>query len=197
MAWAFVDYENVGTLEGLKLTDYERVFVFCGPRNPRVKLGAPPADTFCRIELIGITTTGPNNLDFHLAFHLGRYHEVADKDVAFHIVSGDGDFNGLVSHLKKIGRSCKKISLKAVVQAASPQLAATLPSRSEGATLVVNRLKTLDGRKRPRKKDKLVNWIKSHCQGKVNALPIDIYEELVTAKIVREDGSGISYHIGK
>lgn len=162
MIWAFVDYENVGTLEGLKLADYERVFVFCGPKNPRVKIGAPPADQFCRVELIGITTLGPNNLDFHLAFHLGRYHEVADKAVMFHIISSDGDFNGLVNHLKKIGRSCKKVSLKA-----APKPAEKPAALSDCASLVVDRLQALDGRKRPRKKDGLINWIKSQCQGMV------------------------------
>src|SRR5690606_6825410 len=100
MNWAFVDYENVGTLEGLNISDYERVFVFCGPKNTRIKVGALPTEGFCRIELIGVATTGANNLDFHLAFHLGRFHEVAENGVAFHIISNDGGFNGLVNHLK-------------------------------------------------------------------------------------------------
>ena len=107
MNWAFVDYENVGSLEALNLTDYERLFVFCGPKNTRLKFGQLPPDSFRSIELIGVATTGSNNLDFHLAFHLGRFHEVADKDVAFHIVSNDAGFNGLINHLKKLGRRCK------------------------------------------------------------------------------------------
>jgi hypothetical protein len=95
MNWAFVDYENVGSLEALKLSDYERVFVFCGPKNTRIKTGALPAGEFCRIELIGISTTGANNLDFHMAFHIGRLHEIAESGVIFHIVSNDAGFNCL------------------------------------------------------------------------------------------------------
>lgn len=83
MNWAFVDYENVGSLETLNISDYERVFVFCGPKNTRIKVGAFPNKRFCRIELIGVATTGINNLDFHLAFYLGRFHEVAETDVCF------------------------------------------------------------------------------------------------------------------
>lgn len=192
MIWAFVDYENVGSLEGLKLADYERVFVFCGPKNPRVKLGTPPANEFCRVELIGVTTAGPNNLDFHLAFHLGRFHEIADKSVMFHIVSSDGDFNGLVNHLKKIGRSCKKVSLRP----STTQVARIPQLYSEGASIVVERLKTLDGRKRPRKKDSLVNWIKSQCRGLADVVPTAIYSELLTAGLVRENGSDVTYHVG-
>jgi hypothetical protein len=84
MIWAFVDYENVGTLETLNISEYERVFVFCGPKNTRIKVGKLPSGAFCRIELIGLTTTGSNNLDFHLAFYVGRFHEIAEKDVVFH-----------------------------------------------------------------------------------------------------------------
>ena len=29
MIWAFVDYENVGSLETLNISEYERLFVFC------------------------------------------------------------------------------------------------------------------------------------------------------------------------
>jgi hypothetical protein len=190
MNWAFVDYENVGSLEGLNISDYERVFVFCGPKNTRIKVGALPTEGFCRIELIGVTTTGANNLDFHLAFHLGRFHEVAEKGVAFHIISNDSGFNGLVNHLKKLGRSCKKVATRVVpTQGASPSL-------SEEASLVVARLKLLDWRKRPRKKASFINWIKSQCQGLANgAHPEDVCKELVSATIIRESGSDIAYEI--
>lgn len=200
MNWAFVDYENIGTLENLTASDYDRIYVFCGPKNTRVKIGAPPFDRFCRIELIGASTTGSNNLDFILAFHLGRFHEVADKSVTFHIISNDGGFNGLVNHLKKIGRSCKKMVTKvanppkAVTKATSPK--ETPPSLSEEASLVVSRLKQLDGRKRPRKREKFLNWIKSQCQGLPNsALPEAVYKELVNGKLVLEAGADISYEL--
>lgn len=193
MIWAFVDYENVGSLESLNISDYERVFVFCGPKNTRIKVGALPTEGFCRIELIGVTTMGANNLDSHLAFHLGRFHEFAVKDVAFHIISNDSGFNGLVNHLKKLGRSCKKIATKVVpIKIDAP------PLLSEGASLVVARLKQLDGRKRPRKKASFINWIKSQCQGLANgAHPEDVCKELVGAKIILESGSDIAYEIGR
>ncbi len=193
MKWAFVDYENVGSMEALNLSEYERVFVFCGPKNTRIKVGALPSEGFCRIELIGVTTMGTNNLDFHLAFHLGRFHEVADKGVTFHVISNDGGFDGLVNHLRKIGRGCKKVATRAATPANAPPPASAL---SEGAALVVSRLRQLDGRKRPRKRDSFLNWIKSQCQGlNGNASPETVCKELVNAKLVRESGANISYDI--
>lgn len=193
MIWAFVDYENVGSLESLNLSEYEKVFVFCGPKNTKIKFGMLPSNGFCSIELIGVTTMGNNNLDFHLAFHLGRFHEIADGNITFHIISGDSGFNGLVNHLKKIGRKCKKVSTKSATPIQNAQSAL-----SDSASLVLAKLRQLDGRKRPRKRAKFLNWIKSQCQGlPASATPEAVCEELVTAQLVRESGSDITYKLGR
>jgi hypothetical protein len=189
MNWAFVDYENVGSLEALNIPEYDRVFVFCGPKNTKIKVGSLRSDGFCQIELIGVTTMGANNLDFHLAFHLGRFHEVAAKGVAFHIISNDSGFNGLVNHLKKLGRNCKKVATRKVI----PKPAAKL-SLSDEASLLIARIRQLDGRKRPRKRSSFLNWIKSQCQGRTNGTtPDSIYRELLNAKVIQESGSNITY----
>lgn len=193
MIWAFVDYENVGSLESLNLSEYEKVFVFCGPKNKKIKFGMLPSNGFCSIELIGVTTMGANNLDFHLAFHLGRFHEIADEKIAFHIISDDSGFNGLVNHLKKIGRNCKKVSTKAVPATPNAQFAL-----GDTASFILAKLKQLDGRKRPRKRTKFLNWIKSQCQSLTgSATPEAVCEELIKAKLVRESGSNITYKLGR
>jgi hypothetical protein len=56
MIRAFVDYENIGSLEGLNISGYEKVFIFCGPRNTKIKFGALPCDGFCSMEFIGLTS---------------------------------------------------------------------------------------------------------------------------------------------
>jgi hypothetical protein len=193
MHWAFVDYENVGSLEALNISEYEKVFVFCGPRNTRIKFGSIPAHEFCSIELIQVATMGDNNLDFHIAFHMGRFHEMAEKNVAFHIVSNDAGFNGLVNHLKKMGRLCKKIltNKTLVEQNSSSEL-------SESASFVLDKLKGLDGRKRPRTRPKLISWIKNQCQGKENSPePAAICEELIKTHLVRESESSVTYELGR
>lgn len=192
MIWAFVDYENVGSLEALNVSDYEKLFVFCGPKNTRIKLGTLPSKGFCSIELIGVTTMGANNLDFHIAFHIGRFHEVADPNIAFHIISNDSGFNGLVNHLKKIGRKSKKVTTKGKL--VTEEKSSTL---SECASLVAGKLIKVDGRKRPRKRAKLLNWVKSQCQGVPNSPePEEILIELVGVNMVQVSGSDITYDFG-
>jgi hypothetical protein len=107
-----------------------------------------------------------------------------------------------VSHLKKIGRACKKVATKVIqpaqkVQPKQPkEVALLLPVLAEGACLVVEKLKQLDGRKRPRKKASLLNWIKSQCQGLPNTgLPETIFDELKKVKIVCDSGTIISYEL--
>lgn len=112
MIWGFVDYENTGSLAGFQTSNYDRIFVFCGPNNNKIKLGDLPTTEFSRIELIKIQSTGANNLDFHLSFYLGRLHETSTKETVFHIISNDTGFNGIISHMNKIGRKCKRISTK-------------------------------------------------------------------------------------
>jgi hypothetical protein len=150
-----------------------------------------PTSEFCIIELIGVSTMGSNNLDFHLAFHLGRFHEIADASIEFHIISNDSGFNGLVNYLKKIGRKCKKVSIKTVIKPKKNQM-----PLSEFASLVVKRLEQLDGRKRPRKRSKLINWIKSQRNGFSGTFkPEGVYSELIAANLINEERSNIGYNL--
>ncbi len=191
MQWGFVDYENIGSLDSIDLGKYDRLFVFLGPKNRKLKFGEISTVGFCSLELISLNTMGPNNLDFHLAFHLGRFHELADEQTVFHIISNDSGFNGLVNHINGLGRKCKKVATTSKVE--KPKQGVSL---SPCAELVVNRLAPMDGRKRPRKKTKLINWIKSQCAQMLNGSdPSVFYEELKKAKLVNEHGSDITYNI--
>ena len=191
MIWAFVDYENTGSLEGVNYSEYKKIFIFCGPKNKKINFGTLPTSEFGSIEIIGVSTMGSNNLDFHLAFHLGRLHEIAISSIDFHIISNDSGFNGLVNHLKKIGRKCKKVSLQTAIKPKKKQIVL-----SECASLIVTRLKQLDGRKRPRKKTKLLNWIKSQCNGILASLkPEGVYSELINANLINEEKTNLLYNL--
>ncbi len=64
------------------------------------------------------------------------------------------------------------------------------------AELVVARLKSIDGRKRPRKEDKLENWIGSQCRTvKDNINPNSILKELKRAGLIILSGADIKYLI--
>jgi len=190
MKWAFVDYENTGSLEVIDLAKYQRVLVFLGPKNTKLKVGEISAPAFCALDLIAVGTNGPNNLDFHLAFHLGRFHETADPQIGFDIVSNDTGFNGLVNHVKSLGRKCQRVGTR------PPDKPKATSKLSPCAMLVVERLAPMDGRKRPRTQAKLVNWIKSQCAKLLDARGSDkCYEELKQAGIVRQSGSDVTYDL--
>lgn len=189
MNWGFVDYENIGSLKDINFSNYQRLFVFCGPKNPNIKLGNATIDDFIKIEIIKLKTNGSNNLDFHISYYLGKFGITAPKDVSFHVITRDNGFDGLVSHIKKTGRNCKKITLKTEETKPVAKLSAC-------AELSVERLSHIDGRKRPRKEQQLVNWVESQCRPiskNVNAK--SIIGELVKAGIVNKDNPVIKYNI--
>lgn len=179
MKWAFVDYENVKSLHVLNGRDYERVFVFCGPGDKRINVGALSTGGFFGIELIRVGTTGRNNLDFHLAFHLGRFHETAKAGVSFDLISNDTGFDGLVSHLKGLGRTCAKVKVHTKASRVSAE-----------ADSVLSGLQRMAKSGRPRKKASLLNWIGSRLK------EVDresVFDELVRMGFVKLSGLRVSY----
>lgn len=196
MKWGFVDYENTGSLDGIDVKSYERLLIFCGPNNNKLKLGELPTTEFTRIELIGIKTNGSNNLDFHLSFYLGRYHESADNNVEFHIISNDDGFNGIVNHIKSIGRKCKKVVTRRKAKEEKTKTKNTTLPLSECAKLIVTSLKQIDGKKRPRKMGSLTNWIKSHCKHiKPEVDANKIFIELSDNSCISVNNFNVSYKI--
>ena len=181
MIWGFVDYENIGSLKDIQFTNYQRLFIFCGPKNPNIKLGNAAVDEFIKIEIIRLKTNGANNLDFHIAYYLGKFSQSAPKEVQFHLFTKDNGFNGLVAHIKKSSRVCQKITFEAVEKQQS-----------------VTRLKQIDGRKRPRKEQSLINWIESQCRSvseNINAK--SVLGELAKAGLITRDNLAIKYTLDR
>lgn len=190
--WALIDYENLGTLEKVPLERYERVIVFRGPKNPAIKFGPALGDSRVSLEIIALSSSGRNNLDFHLALYLGRYHETAPENVEFHVISGDNGFAGLVEHLNGLGRQAKQVSLltDALLKKKPKETAPTPPPLSPGGQAAITVLRSLENAKRPKKKDKLVNFITSHTRNlEPPAKAGKIYQELVRAKLITEEPS--------
>jgi hypothetical protein len=187
MIWAFVDYENTGSLKGISFDQYQRIFIFCGPKNSKINIGDAAFSEFLKIEIIKLKTTGANNLDFHIAYYLGKFSQIANQDVQFHIITRDNGFNGLVNHIKNTGRKCNKITINLDVPSKKISL-------SPCAELTVKRLKPIDGRSRSRKEQKLTNWIDSQCK------PVDsnvdakkVLNELVGAGLIIKENNSIKY----
>jgi hypothetical protein len=100
--YVLIDYENVQSqdLSALK-QDHFRIIVFVGARQTKI-----PFETAAELQQMGsnaeyvkISGTGPNALDFHIAFYIGQLAE-KDPEAYFHIVSKDAGFDPLLDHLK-------------------------------------------------------------------------------------------------
>lgn len=192
MIWGFVDYENTGSLKGIEFSKYQKLYIFCGPKNPNIKLGDVVINEFLKIEIIKLKSAGANNLDFHIAYYLGKFSETAPKEIKFHIISKDNGFNGLVSHMKKTGRSCQKVI---PINGSEKTTSANLSSCAE---LAVERLLHTDGRKRPRKEKPLINWIESQCRSvSKNINATSVLAELVKAGLIVSEKSDIKYSLKK
>ena len=199
MNWAFVDYENIGNLDGVVFNNYERILIFCGPKNSKINLGSSTISSFLKIEIIKLKSTGANNLDFHLSYYLGKFSQTAQSDVQFHVITNDNGFNGLLSHINKTGRVCKKITVKTNSKSKEKSKDKPKPLKlTSCAELAVKRLKQIDGRKRPRKKEKLINWIESQCRSLTSDNDINaaqIFNELLTKKLLSNESKILKYKL--
>lgn len=100
--FVLIDFESVqpDSLAALEPDDF-KVLVFVGANQTKVsfELAAALQRMGDKAEYIKIAGTGPNALDFHIAFYIG--HLAAQSPTAyFHIISKDTGFDPLVQHLR-------------------------------------------------------------------------------------------------
>jgi PIN domain len=102
--YVLIDYESVQPedLSALK-QDHFRVFVFLGAHQSKIasKTAAALQPMGSNVEYVMISGTGPNALDFHIAFYIGQL-AAKDPEAYFHIISKDTGFDPLISHLKTL-----------------------------------------------------------------------------------------------
>ncbi|MWP99726.1 hypothetical protein F9874_05560 [Glaesserella parasuis] len=99
MKYAFIDYENVNSLDGLNLQEYDRTFLFIGSVNNQLRLTEKFNDEI-NITLITVKDISKNNVDFHLTYYLGKLNISTDKNIEFHILSNDKGFDGICQFIQ-------------------------------------------------------------------------------------------------
>ncbi len=102
MNHVFVDYENVHEVDASILgAKSVTLTLLLGARQ--TKLDAELVEKLMAhassIQLIRLTTSGKNALDFALAYYVGRA-VITDPTAYFHIISRDQGFDPLIEHLK-------------------------------------------------------------------------------------------------
>jgi hypothetical protein len=103
--YILIDYENV-PVKSLALLkgDHFKVKVFLGPKNTKLATEFVLAIKTLgdKADFIVLQAGGPNALDFHITYYLGKL--IAEDPAGFyHIISKDTGFDGLVAHVQKTG----------------------------------------------------------------------------------------------
>jgi PIN domain len=100
--YILIDYENVQPKTLTVLNGHPfKVFVFVGASQEKVsfELASSLQSLGDSAEYVKISGTGPNSLDFHIAFYIGQLAE-RDSNAYFHIISKDTGFDPLIKHLR-------------------------------------------------------------------------------------------------
>lgn len=180
MKWAFIDYENIGSLASIDLSVYDKTIVFLGAKQPKLDFGDKKYNSPINVVLIQIKATQSNNLDFHLSYYLGKYDNEAASDVAFDVITNDNGFSPLISHVKSNGRVCKQIKMS--------------NSSFSDVGKLIQSLKARPVEKRPKKITSLKNHIASHMGIVGNEIAIQNHlNQLVNANFLTISGDGLEY----
>ena len=102
MNHVFVDYENVHEVDPALIGARSvSLTLLLGARQSRLDaaLVEKLMEHAASVQLVRLTTSGRNALDFALAYYVGRA-VMSDPTGHFHIVSGDTGFDPLIEHLR-------------------------------------------------------------------------------------------------
>ena len=192
--YVLIDYENVQP-KNLALLSQEhfRVIVFIGANQAKLPVELVTAMQMLgsRAEYVRISGNGPNALDFHVAYYIGRLSG-RDPDGYFHVVSRDTGFDPLISHLKANGIQAKR----------SPSLDGVPPLRGlteakgdDQVDAVIENLRKVP-KNRPQKERTLRATVANWFGNKLGDAAVDrIVGELVERKVIAIDQGKVRYSL--
>ena len=193
--YVLVDFENVQpkNLELLKEHPF-RVLVFIGSNQAKLPrhVVVPMQALGEKAQYVEIAGSGPNALDFHIAYYIGEL-ATREPDAHFHIVSRDKGFDPLILYLK----NRKKIRIRRETDLAEiPEL--RIPdttSRDEQIDAIVKNLRQR-GHSRPRKVKTLQNTINTLFTKKLDQAELDaITDELRKRNLIVIKQNNVSYRL--
>jgi hypothetical protein len=167
MKYAFIDYENIHSLNNLNLNCYEKIFLFLGANLQSIQLSEKFNDEL-NITLITVQSSGKNNLDFHIAYYLGKMDVQTDKKIEFCVISKDNGYLGICEFIQNQRNARKCTLFKPQYQAEESQEIKLIEDKSAKTANIEQYLEEFQAyiskakvEHLPRKKDKLCNSIRS------------------------------------
>ena len=186
----FIDLENIQKLELSRVPSNARVMVFYGITQKKLPeelvVQAQPLGE--RLSWIKIAGQGPNALDFHIAFYLGR--ELTDRPKSdCSILSRDTGFDPLVRHLGTLGFACRRVAA----------LKDAFPPQEEAAVEPFNRLLGLLRKEKthPLKLKGLQGKVKSWFPKLGELERRALVQRLFNDSYVTESGASLVYYLSR
>jgi hypothetical protein len=192
--YVLVDFENVQpkNLELLKEHPF-RVLVFIGanqtkfPRHFVVAMQALGEQA----DYVEIAGSGPNALDFHIAYYIGEL-AAREPHADFHIISKDRGFDPLIRHLK--GKKIRVRREKDLAEIPELRIPDTTSRVEQIDAIVKNLLQR--GHSRPRKVKTLQNTINTLFTKKLDQAELDaITDELRKRNLIVVKQNNVSYRL--
>lgn len=182
---ALVDYENIGTLESVSLSRYERLILFPGSQQEFIRFPAVTYAGDISVSVLQVADVSKNNVDFHLVFELGRLSATAPEETIFHIISNDKGYDGVIAGLCRAGRRCCRISSPR--SAEKTKTAPVVISNDEVLRLTdkIQSLSKKSAGNRPANTSSLMNYIKS-LSGNIKGMGLygRVKEELIRRGVI-------------
>ena len=192
--YILIDFENVqpGSFQAVENAPIE-IRIFRKERQTKVsfELAESLQSHGNHVEFIKMEGSGPNALDFHIAYHIGK---MAEKDPSgyFHIVSKDKGFESLIRHLKNNQILAQRVNELSDIR---PLNSAQIGSTNEKAEAIKKWLKERVGG-RPGKIKALKNSINAFFMKSLSDRELEkIVSLLKSKKIVKINDQKISNHI--
>jgi hypothetical protein len=217
--YVLVDFENVqpDSLAALAGGAF-RIKVFVGAAQARGRISFELSHSMQMLgasaEYVTIARSGPNAVDMHIAYFVGRLVE-KDQNAVVYIVSRDTDFDPLVEYLQANGTTCKRVKTIAEITRSLPKPKPPAPAqapkggrsqtpparRGHGDKLapIIKHLHSLSGKPGTRKKlgQTIANYFRQHGGALADSAIEQLIEDLIRMKYVTQSGTKVSYHLSQ
>jgi hypothetical protein len=189
-----IDFENTQQIDfDLVDTTDTGIMIFVGRSQSRIPFDlVEKAQTLGeRLRWLKISGDGKNNLDFHIAFELGRLCAGADRGAELIVLSRDNGYDSLIDYIKSTGVQARRIANLAEVPGGQQRL----PSSPHTAAIVAN-LRKIGVPQRPRSRGTLRKHIESLLRDKATEEDLDlVVEEMFIAGLIAQSGSRLKYNL--
>jgi hypothetical protein len=212
--YVLVDFENVqpDSLEALASGAF-RVKVFVGAQQAKGRVSFEFSESMQKLgshaEYVRIARSGPNAVDMHIAYFVGRLLE-KEPHASLYIISRDTDFDPLVEYLQANGSNCRRVRSIAELVKFAPRAAPVPKSASRAAppspakkaqsdrlAPIIKHLHSLRGKPATRKSlvTTIGSYFKQHGGALAEKVVEQLIDELIRLKYVSQSGTKVSYHL--